>query len=110
LEDYELNLSKVAKKPKKNPDEPIDGDDLVPLGDDRVDYGPAQDDHLAQHNNLPIDDDEADDYSLEDGTGGTEERPDAATRRHKSGKKKDRGDKKDRKKSKKRKRDKEGRR
>lgn len=73
------------------------------------DYGPAADDHLAQPNNLLLDDDDAEDQSYEegDGTGGTEERPEASTRRHKSGKRKD---KKDRKMSKKHKKDKEGRR
>ena len=102
-------MTKKEKKAKKNPDEPLDGDDLGPKSDG-ADYGPAQDDFLGENNNFAgLDDDEENDGDFSagnDGTGGSgEQRRDMKKRS-----KKDKSDKKDRKKHKKSKRDKEGRR
>ena len=109
LEADSLDLTKKEKKAKKNPDEPLDGDDLGPKSDDGADYGPAQDDFLGENNNFAgLDDDEENDGDFSagnEGTGGSGER-----REMKKRSKKDKSDKKDRKKHKKNKRDKEGRR
>lgn len=89
LETYTLDLVKKEKKAKKNPDEPLDGDDLIKSDEGADAYMPAHDDFLGENNNFEGLDD-LDDQNFDAGD-------DDKKRRNK----KDKSDRKERKKHKK---------
>ncbi len=47
-----MDLVKKEKKAKKNPDEPLDGDDLIKSDEGADAYMPAHDDFLGENNNF----------------------------------------------------------